>query len=338
MGTCSIEQNSNSRAERPIYLRLSVTERCNYRCVYCRPSSSSGRIAPGLSDDEILTLVRSIARVAPLEKLRLTGGEPLARSGLADLIGRLRRALPQTRLGLTTNGSMLGQYAAALRDAGLDALNISIDALDPEIFRRITRGGDVGRVLQGLQAARRAKFDRMKLNTVLMRTVNDHQLSPLILLAHQLGCEIRFIELMPIGVAAARFQREYLSAQGALELLQTAGFEIHGPLPESAVATAADPALAGLARRYLLRRAGLEVAVGFITPVSHPFCSGCNRLRLDSHGRLLPCLRHDEGTDLATPLRAGQVQRLDHLVRAAIEAKDPSPRVWRRSDMVAVGG
>ena len=239
----------------------------------------------------MLEIIRLIRGEYPIHKIRVTGGEPLLRKDVPQLVARLHAEMPRVELALSTNALLLAPIAAELRRAGIDSINISIDTLDPADFRRATRGGNVKTVLDGIAAARAAGFPLIRLNAVLMRHVNGSSLDELVTLAAQHDCEIRFIELMPYGEGAAIYDEEYLSGDEALESLQQS-FEYLGPAPDSATAA-----------RYRFLVEGRERTVGFITTVSHPFCDRCDRLRLDSHGRIYACMRTPVGVDLLGPLR-----------------------------------
>ncbi|RMG46621.1 MAG: radical SAM protein [Acidobacteria bacterium] len=310
------------------YLRLSVTSACDLRCRYCRPGPPSPRrrTAPPPGDDEIVALAAAVAQAAPVRKVRLTGGEPLLRPGIARIVRGLRQRLPGAVLAMTTNGQRLAPLAAELRRAGLDAVNVSLDTLDPMRFARVTPAGRLEATLAGIDAAARVGFSPLKINTVLMRSVNASELDRLVRFAADRGAEIRFIELMPIGAGAPLFRREFLSAGEARRRLASA-FEDRGPLGRS-----------GTAGRWLFRVGGRDVAVGFISPVSAPFCDGCDRLRLDSQGRLLRCLRGEDGIDLLEPLRRGDTAAISEIVRDVLALKDRPATSWPRRTMIAVGG
>lgn len=315
-------------AHPPSYLRLSVTDRCNLRCAYCRPDAKRREKPTGAyaSDAELLQLVRQVHRVRPLGKLRLTGGEPLLRPGLADLVRRLRALLPDAVLALTTNGSLLSQSASPLHDAGLDALNVSLDTLDPIAFATLTRGGRLDATLTGIRAALAAGFTRLRLNCVLIRRVNGDRLSGIVRWAVGQGCEIRFIELMPCGPGAHLFESDYLSADLALARLAHE-FDYLGPAERE-----------GTARLHRFVVDNRHVAVGIIAPVSHPFCAGCNRLRLDAHGRLMACLRRQSQEDLLGPLRRGDEAALVERIESCVKAKGMPGTAWPDRQMVMVGG
>jgi cyclic pyranopterin phosphate synthase len=309
------------------YLRLSVTDRCNLRCLYCR-RDSDGPYVPRddtLSYEETLDLVDALHEAIPLRKVRVTGGEPLVRAELPTLVAGLRTHLPHAELCLTTNGTLLGRHAASLRAAGLDRINISLDSTDPRRFADLTQGGSLARVLAGVETAHEAGFEGTKVNAVLLRSVNGDQLAHLVRTTHEHGCEIRFIELMPVGDGAALFDQEYLSADDALARLSRTFEHV------------ADRGMNGTARRHRFRDGDREFTVGFITSVSHPFCRNCDRLRLDCRGQLYTCLRCSEGTDLMTPLRQGEKEELDRRIRLLLPAKSPAEG-WPEHRMVAIGG
>jgi cyclic pyranopterin phosphate synthase len=305
------------------YLRLSVTDRCNFRCVYCRPDGEPPT-AGELDGATLLGLVRRIDGVWPLRKIRLTGGEPLLRPDLCELVAGLRRSFPDAELCLTTNGSRLAPRARALREAGLDRLNISLDGADARTFAAVTGGADLGAVLEGLDAARAAGFSHLRLNAVLLASAAGARLTELVRLAARHDAELRFIELMPIGPAAALEPRERLSAADALATLRR-DLDYVRPLDPSATA-----------RRHLLRDGVRELVVGFIAAVSEPFCAGCDRLRLDARGRLYSCLREGAGLDLVAAAR--EPGGLEALLTRAAAKRPPRAGHWEPRRMVALGG
>jgi cyclic pyranopterin phosphate synthase len=264
--------------------------------------------------------------VAPIYKVRLTGGEPLLWPALPELVRALRALLPAAEIGLTTNGTRLAQLAAPLYEAGLTSLNVSIDSVDPERYAAVTRGGQLAAALEGLAAARRVGFARPKINAVLLRTCNGSAVADLVRLAAETGCEVRFIELMPFGVGAAIFATEHLAADAALAALRTA-FTYVRPLGRT-----------GTADRHVFRVGHEDVVVGFITPVSRPFCVGCDRVRLDSGGRFLTCLRGRTPVALA-PLLAREGDRaVVARLESALLDKRAERTVWPTRAMVATGG
>lgn len=293
------------------YLRLSVTDRCNLRCVYCLPETAP-RFVPGadlLTDDEVVSLARAFAD-AGVTKIRVTGGEPLVRPGLPSLLRRLR-ALPGIEdLSLSTNGVLLAGLAGELKAAGLDRVNISLDTLDPERFGRIARFGALDSVLAGVEAALDAGLGPVKLNVVAARGMNDDELGAFAALTEERPLHVRFIELMPMG-ATGFFSPERRVSLG--EMMAAAG-PLEPASPEDR------PVGHGPARYY--RRPGAAGTVGFISALSCGFCDSCNRVRLSSNGTLIPCLDGDDGVDLRAPLRSGAgVETLAALIRGAIRAK-----------------
>jgi cyclic pyranopterin phosphate synthase len=313
----------------PVYLRLSVTDRCNLRCRYCRTDVQTAT-APGLPDEAMLRIVSAMARLAPIRKVRFTGGEPLVRVGLPALVRKLRRLLPNAELAMTTNGTLLPAAAATLRDHGLDTVNISLDTTDPVHFARLTGGGRIESVLAGVEAAWRAGFDRLRLNAVLLRSLRGERLFELVRFAARCGCELRFLELMPIGAGALIYARERLGSDEAFDELRQA-FGHPAQLQSSSNS-----------RRYRFDVDGVAVTVGLIAPVSHPFCTGCDRLRLDAHGRLYPCLRSAEAWDLAPCLSdCHSALALEIGLRAAMSRKraiQATDQVWPARSMAATGG
>jgi cyclic pyranopterin phosphate synthase len=275
------------------YLRVSLTDACNLRCVYCMPEEITFRPPAGLlQDDEVLTLVRVAASLG-VDKIRLTGGEPTVRRGLVELVRAIGVVPGVQRVAMTTNGLRLVDLAQPLAEAGLDQVNVSIDSLDVQKFRQITRRGDLDDVWRGIAAAEAAGL-RLKLNCVVTRGFNDSEVVELARLTLANRWEVRFIELMPLG-SVADFQQSQVvpsaetrsrieAALGRLTLVP--GHNGHDP-----------------ARPY--RLAGAKGQIGFISSVTEPFCHGCNRLRLTADGRLRLCLLRDDEVDLLAPLRAG---------------------------------
>jgi len=311
-----------------VYLRLSVIDACDFRCWYCRPQGGGGSASPTggrLEADDLLTLVDAINVAAPVTKLRITGGEPLLRQDLTTIVAGIRDLLPNVELAITTNGHHLAEHAIALAEAGLNRVNISLDSLDPAVFRHITGVDGLDRVRRGVRAAREAGFERLKLNAVLLRSGSGAELEKLIGFAAREGLEIRFIELMPSGVANALYREEYISSADALEKLRGGGGD-RGSLPPS-----------GTAVRHLFEREGHEVAVGFIRTVSDPFCDSCDRLRLDARGRLRGCLRREEVTDLGELLLRGH-GALVAAIRSVIADKRGPDGGWHTTPMVQIGG
>ena len=276
------------------YLRVSLTDACNLRCVYCMPEDITFRPAATLlQDDEILTLVRVAASLG-VDKVRLTGGEPTIRRGVVELVRAISAIPGIQRIAMTTNGIRLGELAGPLADAGLCQINVSIDSLQPDRFHAITRRGDLDDVWRGIDAAQAAGMDPIKLNCVVTRGFNDDEVSDLAKLTLVNPWEIRFIELMPLGSVATFQQDQVVPSAETRQRIET---EL-GPLTLESGHNGHDPA-----KHY--RLAGALGRLGFISSVTEPFCSGCNRLRLTADGRLRLCLLRDDEADLMTPLRAG---------------------------------
>jgi cyclic pyranopterin phosphate synthase len=285
---------------RPIsYLRISVTDRCNLRCIYCMPEKGvpSRPHEQVLRYEEIETIVRAAADLG-ISKIRLTGGEPLVRLGIADLVRKIARIDAIDDLAMTTNGVLLARHAQELADAGLDRVNISLDTLDPDRFRRITRRGRLNDVLAGIDAARRAGLEPIKINTVVIRGLNDDEVVDLAAKSLEAPWwNIRFIELMPVGdgeLMIEAWEEQVVTAGEIRERIEAA----LGKLKPVKMHTGNGPA------RYH-RLPGGQGTVGFITPISEHFCYRCNRLRLTADGQLRPCLLSDQEIDLRTPLRRG---------------------------------
>ncbi|MGC9398188.1 MAG: GTP 3',8-cyclase MoaA [Anaerolineae bacterium] len=302
---------------RPIsYLRISVTDRCNLRCVYCMPAEG----VPWRPHEEVLryeeieTVVRAAAELG-ISKVRLTGGEPLVRLGIVDLVRKLARIPGVDDLAMTTNGVLLARYAEALAEAGLRRVNISLDTLDAERFRRITRLGELEDVLTGIEAARTAGLRPIKINTVVVRGLNDDEVVALAAKTLQAGWwNIRFIELMPVGDGELRnavWEEQVVTAQEIRQKIEAA----LGTLEPASMQVGNGPA------RYY-RLPGARGTLGFITPISEHFCYQCNRLRLTADGQLRPCLLSNREIDLRTPLRTGaDVESVKRLILEGIRRK-----------------
>lgn len=298
--------------ERPIsYLRISVTDRCNLRCVYCMPEEGIqlGSHDAMLRYEEIARLAR-LATDIGITKVRLTGGEPLVRAGIVDLVRMLSAIRRIQDLSMTTNGALLARYAPALAKAGLHRVNVSLDTLDGLKFGQLTRGGELSATLDGIRAAEEAGLAPVKINVVVARGMNDDELAAFAMetLAH--AWHVRFIEIMPLGEGALWADDGYMPSGEMRRIIQ----EALGPL---------DPAQVegnGPARYW--RIPGAQGTIGFISPVSEHFCAHCNRLRLTADGRLLPCLLSGTEIDVRSSLRQGaDDDALRGLFLAAISAK-----------------
>lgn len=313
-------------------LRLSVTDRCSLRCVYCMPVEAVSFVSwrEVLSFDEIVRFARVMRADFGLNKIRITGGEPLLRPGLAELVAKLA-ALGIEDLAMTTNGQWLAEHAAPLKRAGLKRVNVSLDSLDPANYRVMARGGELQRALDGIEAALRIGLNPLKLNMVVMRGKNDHEVLDLARFGLAHGCTVRFLELMPIGIAAAEFDRHFISSAEVRERLSTE-FRLT-PLPE-------DPQESS--REFLAEhRDGCATTLGFISPYSHPFCSGCRRLRLTASGVLMGCLARSAGIPLAPLLRgSGDPDRsaIGGAIAEAVAVKRADGAFVQPRDMAGIGG
>ncbi len=297
----------DSYGRRINYLRISVTDRCNLRCLYCMPPEGVPRIPHGeiLSYEEIQTVVQTAAELG-ISKVRLTGGEPLIRADFPALVKMLSQIEGIQELSLTTNGLLLENCAPELRQAGLSRVNISLDTLRADRFQYITRLGRLKDVLSGIEAVKEAGFYPVKINTVVMRGINDDEILDFAKMTYKDGWHVRFIELMPFRGAA-----EFIPS---IELRQRIG--LLGNLEPCASVSGNGPA------RYY-RLAGAKGTIGFISPVTElSFCSRCNRMRLTPNGRLRPCLLGEDEIDLKGPLRSNaSTEQLKGLIVAAVAVK-----------------
>jgi cyclic pyranopterin phosphate synthase len=306
------------RRARPLAdLRISVIDRCNFRCPYCMPEEEYPRDHEFLSKAERLRFeeIERLARIfvgLGVRKLRLTGGEPLLRRDLPELVRQLASIPGDVDLAMTTNGSLLADKAAALRSAGLKRITLSLDTLDPETFRSLSGGrGDVGTALAAIEAAGRAGFGPLKINTVVMRGINDAHATDLVARFRGSGHIVRFIEYMDVGTCND-WRRDLVVPSAELR----ARIEAKWPL------VALPPSHGGeVAERYAFADGAGEI--GFISSVSAPFCGACTRARLSADGRLYTCLFARSGHDLRGPLRAGASDdEITGLIHAVWEAGD----------------
>jgi len=295
--------------QRPVdYLRISVTDRCNLRCIYCMPAEGINLLPHEdvLSYEEIHRVAATAAELG-IKKVRITGGEPLVRIDLSRLIRMLAQIDAIDDIALTTNGILLAQYADELKTAGLRRVNISLDTLKPDKLKLITRGGDLDSVLEGIDAAGAAGLNPIKINAVVMAGSNDDELLDFARKTIEEGWHVRFIEHMPFNreLADSSFvpvneMQERLAVLGELEPCTVKG---NGP-----------------AKYYRLPQA--KGTIGFITPVSQHFCFHCNRLRLTADGKLRPCLLSEREVDLRQPLRQGiSAEELKKLIKRAVDSK-----------------
>jgi GTP 3',8-cyclase len=291
------------------YLRISVTDKCNLRCVYCMPEEG----LPWLKREEILSyeeIAEIVAGMAPLglKRLRITGGEPLVRRGIPDLVRMLRDIEGIEDIALSTNAALLDECAVELREAGVDRLNVSLDSLRPERIDAISRrSGSAERIFRGLDAADRAGFAPIKINCVVMRGRNDDEVLDFARISRERAWHVRFIEVMPTGENLDVSREEFVSAD---ELLQRiAGIGELEPVT--------GPRGNGPARYFAFP--GAPGTIGVITPMSHNYCDRCNRMRLTADGQLRPCLFGSIQTNLRDPLRRGEP--LEPLIRQTLRIK-----------------
>lgn len=305
------------------YLRLSLTGRCNFRCKYCLPEEGIEKLPRKeiLSFEEIVNLVRAASELG-INKVRFTGGEPLTRKDLPSLVEMVDEIEGIDELSLTTNGSSLSGVAEDLSQAGLDRVNISVDAVDSEVFAEITRGGELSSVLAGIEAAKKAELNPVKLNTVIIKGVNESEIGPLMEFAAAEDLVLRFIELMPMGEAAGgaveskplNEVKEEIESEWSLK--ETSGLPGNGP-----------------AEYYRVSRGDLTGKVGFIFPLSKSFCDGCNRIRITSRGKVRPCLARDEEFDLGID-EGTSVDEIASRLRKIIENK-PYGHKWDKQEETA---
>ena len=292
------------------YLRISVTDRCNLRCIYCMPPEGVPQISHSeiLSYEEILTVVRASIELG-INKIRLTGGEPLVRAELPELVRMLSQIEGIEELSLTTNGTFLKKYAPELKQAGLSRVNVSLDTLKADKFQYITRLGELKTVLEGIEAAKEAGFEPVKINTVIMRGINDDEILDFAEMTYEDGWHVRFIELMPF--------------KGVVEFVPSIELRQHisllGKLEPCASITGNGPAM-------YYRLPGARGTIGFISPLTETsFCSRCNRMRLTSDGKLRPCLLREDEIDLKLPLRSDEIgapmKELKRLILKAVASK-----------------
>ncbi|MBI4051992.1 MAG: GTP 3',8-cyclase MoaA [Elusimicrobia bacterium] len=336
------------------YLRLSVTDRCNLRCVYCLPADGApflrgpqvlGALRRGpadgfvdsrsgdiLTDEEIVRVVSVAVRLG-INKIRITGGEPLVRPGIVSLVGRLAQIPGLEDISISTNGTLLSKLALDLYRAGLNRINVSVDTLKPERFRTIARFGDLGEVLEGIRAALEIGFSPVKINAVVMNGINSEEIPDFVSWTRRWPVHVRFIELMPIGETGF-FSPEHWLPQP--EIRARCG-ELE-PLSREDSPRGFGPAV-------YFRSPGALGTVGFIGALSCNFCSRCNRLRLTSRGRLLPCLASEMGEDLTPALRSrGNEDGIEEIIRRVVDMKperhqmDSGNGKVREAFMCALGG
>jgi len=307
---------ADSFGRRISYLRLSVTDRCDFRCRYCMSERMQF-----LPKREILTLeeMTSLADAfiaRGIKRIRLTGGEPLVRKGIDQLVQAIGRRIGDglDELTLTTNGSQLRQHAATLADAGVRRINVSLDSLDPERFAFISRGGQLATVLDGIAAAREAGM-AIKINLVALKGLNEHEIEPVLRWCASEGHGLTLIETMPLGEVEDDRTDRYLPLDG-----------VRRELEARYTLTPLDYRTGGPAR--YVRVEELDAKLGFITPMTNNFCDGCNRVRVTATGQIYMCLGHDDRLDLRRALREGQPGEIDDLLDQAMKLK-PARHAFR---------
>lgn len=294
------------------YLRVSVTDRCNLRCIYCMPPQG----VESIDHDEILRLeeITRLVRAATLvgvKKIRLTGGEPLVRKGIIELVKSIASIPEIDDLAMTTNGILLRDYAKELKESGLKRVNVSLDSLRPERYKYITRGGCLEKVWAGIETVLALKMHPVKLNIVVIGGFNDDEILDLARLSLDYPLHVRFIELMPVGACKSWASDSFISKEQVKTIIE----ESLGELSEVRKLTGSGPA-----RYYRLAKA--PGTIGFISAISDHFCDSCNRLRLTPAGGLRPCLYDEREVDVKGPLRRGaSLEELSQMVIRAIQSK-----------------
>ncbi|ACO03780.1 MAG TPA: GTP 3',8-cyclase MoaA [Persephonella sp.] len=301
------------------YLRVSVTDKCNLKCFYCRPDNSE--FVPHdeiLRYEEIARLVKAMTKYG-LRKVRITGGEPLVRPQLEELV-KMLKDIPQINdISLTTNAITLSKHAEKLRKAGLDRLNISIDSLKPELFYQITKGR-LEDVLEGIRVSKELGYDPIKVNAVIVKGLNEDEALDFVEFGKEYGVEVRFIEMMPIGGEQIQWSED--KVQPLKEIKDKIEKKYGKLIPAISVGS-------GAARVYKIPKLGTKI--GFITPISNPFCDGCSKLRLTAEGHIKLCLRTDDELDAKEVVRYGTDEELDRFIKKVLIEKDISNQKIMRS-------
>ena len=297
------------------YLRISVTDKCNLKCVYCTPAKGLKHFKKSdiLTDEEIIRFI-SIAHKHGLRKVRITGGEPLLRKNIIPLISSIKK-IGISELSLTTNGLMLSKLAESLKSAGLDRVNISLDTLDAKKYKAIANGGDINLVWQSIKEAERVGLMPVKINVVPIRGINDDEILSFASLTLEKDYHVRFIELMPANSNRLWTKDKCIPSHEIMEIISTLGtfskFEFRG---------------IGPSRNYRIK--GAKGVVGIISPISDHFCDSCNRLRLTAVGKIRPCLFSKEEIDIRTPMRSGASDKeIDRLFLKSIQIKPEKHRL-----------
>ncbi|MEE8329499.1 MAG: GTP 3',8-cyclase MoaA [Thermodesulfovibrionia bacterium] len=294
----SLEDSYKRRID---YLRVSITDKCNLKCVYCMPKKGIKHFDDSeiLTSEEIVRFVR-IARKNGLRKVRITGGEPLMRKDILSLVSSIKKTGIRD-LSLTTNGIMLSKYAGKLKKAGLDRANISLDTMDADKFRTITNGGDISRVWEAVEAAEEVRLSPVKINVVPIRGFNDDEILSFAGLTFDKNYHIRFIEFMPVGFNELWTKEKCISSKEIIDSISKLGSLERLPFRGK-----------GPSRNYRIK--GAKGVIGIISPLTDHFCGFCNRLRLTTDGKIRPCLFSEKEVDIKTPMRSGasdeEIERL----------------------------
>lgn len=292
------------------YLRVSITDRCNLRCIYCMPSGGLIPIEHKeiLRYEEIIRVIRIAAKIG-VRKIRITGGEPLVRRNVVYLIASIKNIPGIEDLSLTTNGILLSRYAEELKSAGLDRVNVSLDTLKPERYREITRSGDLSLVLKGIEAIEKVGLNPIKINMVPICGINSDEIAEFARLTLKAAYQVRFIEYMPFGSEDMWSPEKFISTEEIKSIVEGIGPLIPAKLRKS-----------GPARYFRFENA--PGVIGFISPISNHFCNECNRLRLTADGKLRPCLFSETEIDLKPALRGGSSDdEIERLIKLSIEVK-----------------
>ncbi len=308
-------------------LRLSVTERCNFHCLYCRPDPGLSKDCNNVDVQDCLEWISYLQNTISFNEVKLTGGEPLMYPAIVELVGKLKSELGFDRISLTTNGFRLEQLAEPLRDAGLERVNISLDSLDPDRFERLTGGGSLSKTLKGIEAAVEHGLTPVKVNSVLLGETWQEDIPELLSFAANNNLEIRFIELMKRGNSSPWIKNQYVSADIVRDWIGKNGIWLSDVEPSNRPA-----------RKSLLSWSGIELTTGWITPRSEPFCESCNRLRLDSRGRLYRCLMDTKGLSIPTLLHKTPCSEDNGIIRRYLANKQPPESMVSTQPMHLIGG
>lgn len=305
---------------RPIdYLRISITDRCNLRCLYCMPSEG---ICPATHKDilryEEITRIAGIAVRLGVRKIRLTGGEPLTRRNISYLIASIKNIQGIQDLSMTTNGVFLERSARKIAEAGLDRVNVSLDSLKSECYREITRGGDLGSVMKGLEAAGQAGLKPIKINMVPIRGINDNEIASFARMTIDTDYQVRFIECMPSANIDFWSPDKYMTTDEVKKIIEPMGTLIPVRIRKN-----------GPSKYFRFK--GAKGVIGFISALTHHFCNDCNRLRLTADGKLRPCLFSETEIDLKSAVRRGASDdEIERLLRLAIALKPEGHKIGSR--------